>query len=221
MKPADIIGVVKRHEDGWEGENNNYRSWELCFRHFCSRSRGRDLDCLQLAAYLASFGMYRGSGFIASKDYLVHEDAVAAVGEYCGRLQNLDLSGCIDKIDLVFSLGEQLTSAYKERANGRLASETLVTKIMMGTLGCAPAYDSYFRKGLRGHSLPQAFSREALKKMLCFCKRESAALEKAQLYLNQRTRFVDYPIMRVIDIYFWQRGYETDRATPPSPRATF
>jgi hypothetical protein len=168
MKPADIIGVVKRHEDGWEGENNNYRSWELCFRHFCSRSRGRDLDCLQLAAYLASFGMYRGSGFIASKDYLVHEDAVAAVGEYCGRLQNLDLSGCIDKIDLVFSLGEQLTSAYKERANGRLASETLVTKIMMGTLGCAPAYDSYFRKGLRGAFAASGVFKRSLKEDAVF-----------------------------------------------------
>jgi hypothetical protein len=92
---------------------------------------------------------------------------------------------------------------------------------MMGTLGWRQLMTAIFVKDCGGHSLPQAFSREALKKMLCFCKRESAALEKAQLYLNQRTRFVDYPIMRVIDIYFWQRGYETDRATPPSPRATF
>src|SRR5882672_3532505 len=125
MKPADIVGAVKRHEEGWKGENHNYRSWELCYRFFCSKSCDRDLACLHLAAYLASFGMYRGSGFIASKDYLVHEDAVDAVAGYCGRLQNLDLSGCFDKIDHVFSLGKQLESAYKRKADGHLATETL------------------------------------------------------------------------------------------------
>jgi len=64
----------------------------------------------------------------------VHEDAVEAVTRYFSSLQNLDLSGCIDKIDLMFLLGEHLESCYKEKANGHVATKTLVTKIMMGTL---------------------------------------------------------------------------------------
>ena len=64
---------------------------------------------------------------------LVHEDAIAAVERYFGRLKNLDLSGCLENIDHIFSLGKQLTSAYERKTDGHLATETLVTKIMMGT----------------------------------------------------------------------------------------
>ena len=214
---ADIIGTVKRHEEGWKGKNHNYRSWELCYQFFCSRPRDRDLACLHLAAYLASFGMYRGSAFIASKDYLVHKDAVAAVEEYYCRLQNLNLSGCFDNIDHVFSLAKKLECAYKNNADDHLATEILITKIMMGTLGCAPAYDKYFCKGLRERSLPQAFSKKSYKKMLNFCKEESDEFEKVQLHLNQRADgFVKYPIMRVVDIYFWQRGDEVIRQSSSS-----
>jgi hypothetical protein len=209
MKSADIVGTVKRHEGEWKGENHNYRSWERCYKFFCSKPRDRDLACLHLTAYLTSFGMYRGSAFIASKDYLVHEDAVAAVEGYYGRLQNLDLSGCCKNIDDVFSLRQQLASAYKRRADGHVATETLVTKIMMGALGCAPAYDIYLREGLREGSLPQAFSEKSYLKMLEFCDKESDDFEKARRHLNQRPqRLVDYPIVRVVDIYFWQRGKE-------------
>jgi len=223
MKPADMIRTVKRHEKEWKGENHNYRSWELCYRFFCGKPRDRNLACLHLAAYLASFGMYRGSGFIASKDYLVHEDAVEAVTRYFSSLQNLDLSGCIDRIDLVLSLGEELESSYKNKANGRVATKTLVTKIMMGALGCTPAYDNFFIEGLRERSLPQAFSKNSYLSMLRFCDEESEKFTVAQRHLNRRpARLVEYPIMRVVDIYFWQRGDEEikRRLTPPSPPAT-
>jgi len=102
MKSADIVGTVKRHEGEWKGENHSYRSWERCYKFFCSKPRDRDLACLHLTAYLTSFGMYRGSAFIASKDYLVHEDAVAAVEGYYGRLQNLDLSGVVKILIMYF-----------------------------------------------------------------------------------------------------------------------
>jgi hypothetical protein len=102
-----------------------------------------------------------------------------------------------------------LASAYKRRADGHVATETLVTKIMMGALGCAPAYDIYLREGLREGSLPQAFSEKSNLKMLEFCDKESDDFEKARRHLNQRPqRLVDYLIMRVVDIYFWQRGKE-------------
>jgi hypothetical protein len=105
-------------------------------------------------------------------------------------------------------LGEQLESAYKKKT-GHVATKTLVTKILMGTLGCAPAHDNYFLKGLRERSLPQAFSKNSYVKMLNFCEKESDKFEEARRHLNQRNeRLANYPIMRVVDIYFWQRGYE-------------
>jgi hypothetical protein len=54
MKSADIVGTVKRHEGEWKGENHNYRSWERCYKFFCSKPRDRDLACLYLTAYFSS-----------------------------------------------------------------------------------------------------------------------------------------------------------------------
>jgi hypothetical protein len=49
-----------------------------------------------------------------------------------------------DAIDEVLKFGSQLRATLPERA-----SDTLVTKVMLGTMGCVPAFDSYFTKGFR------------------------------------------------------------------------
>lgn len=57
-------------------ENGRYRSWEHCYSNFCHAREKVEVDCdylsLQLAFYLASWGMYRGSSFLLQKDYKIH-----------------------------------------------------------------------------------------------------------------------------------------------------
>lgn len=57
-------------------ENGRYRSWEYCYSHFIKARGSKDVDydylSLQLAFYLASWGMYRGSSFLLQKDYKIH-----------------------------------------------------------------------------------------------------------------------------------------------------
>lgn len=60
--------------------NGRYRSWEHCYKcfHDARNNSAPDLDylSLQLAFYLASWGMYRGSSFLLQKDYKVHVPVV-------------------------------------------------------------------------------------------------------------------------------------------------
>lgn len=60
--------------------NGRYRSWEHCYKCFndARNNSASDLDylSLQLAFYLASWGMYRGSSFLLQKDYKVHVPVV-------------------------------------------------------------------------------------------------------------------------------------------------
>ena len=50
--------------------------WEHCYSHFIKARGSKEIDydylSLQLAFYLASWGMYRGSSFLLQKDYKVH-----------------------------------------------------------------------------------------------------------------------------------------------------
>lgn len=60
-------------------ENGRFHSWEHCYKCFHDARTGSfhddDYLSLQLAFYLASWGMYRGSSFLLQKDYKVHNEA--------------------------------------------------------------------------------------------------------------------------------------------------
>ena len=71
--------------------SHRYRSWEFCRKAFLD-ARNVTLDktaestlALQLAFYLASWGMYRGSSFLLSLDYTVHKEIVKIVMKDCYR----------------------------------------------------------------------------------------------------------------------------------------
>jgi hypothetical protein len=58
-------------------EHDRNRSWEHYYRYFHSLTpseigQDRDHAALQLGFYLASWGMYRPSGFLFKYDYTVH-----------------------------------------------------------------------------------------------------------------------------------------------------
>ena len=60
--------------------NGRYASWEHCYVFFKDffKSENKDLDAaaLNLAFYLASWGMYRGSSFLLQHDYKIHKDLI-------------------------------------------------------------------------------------------------------------------------------------------------
>ena len=82
MDTVDLI--IKSSTDFYNGlkadENGRYRSWEHCYSHFMKARGKKNVDygylSLQLAFYLASWGMYRGSSFLLQKDYKVHVPVV-------------------------------------------------------------------------------------------------------------------------------------------------
>lgn len=168
----------------------------------------RDLMCLHLAWYLASWGMLRNS-FLAQHDHLIHRRAIAVLLEpRWERLWAADAETLSQpkQAAQVEQLGNELNRAYGEAANlDRDISDTLVTKILLGTLGCTPAYDRYFKTAARsyGRGLAQ------------FGGRSVCAL--ARLYLANQERFeplrancsaegVEYPPMKMLDMCFFMDG---------------
>ncbi|MGB3865925.1 MAG: hypothetical protein WBA29_09890 [Xanthobacteraceae bacterium] len=221
----DIVGTIERHRRDWCNRYHTFRSWEHCYHFFGRRPIDRELACLHLAAYLANFGMYRGSSFLSTMEYRAHERAVKELDDYSDCLRSVTLLNLEGRLDAVFSLKSRLKDSYATEINTRAATDVLITKIMMGALGCVPAFDRYLCIGLKECGLPQSFSKKKYCEVLKFCKDELGDFEKAQRSLTQNGG-VDYPLMRVVDIYFWQLGFEAagriepGRSTPPSPPAT-
>ena len=100
--------------------------------------------------------MYRGSSFLLWKDYLIHKDVVKKLLKN-KDIQRLNFSSVHDAdIKRIVDLSEWIKQWYRSNiktVNGEArtvnATDTLVTKILLGTLGCIPAYDRYFIDGMR------------------------------------------------------------------------
>lgn len=209
------------YDDARASENGRSRSWEHCYRVFRDARTDPSPDCdylsLHLAFYLASWGMYRGSSFLLQKDYKVLVPIVEEIlkpeydcllGLACTDLRNSDVRAQLKK--LCDDIAEHFGPIRDEVAGRKVPSSVspvLITKILMGTLGCVPAYDRFFVDGIKKYKVTtQEYSRNSLLKLVDFYEEHNDRLEEARR--GMRTDDLTYPQMKLLDMGFWQIGFE-------------
>jgi hypothetical protein len=210
--------------------DHRYKSWEHCYQFFNKiknkelTSVELDLSQLHLAFYLASWGMYRGSSFILQKDYTIFKSIIKIILN-----KKYTLLWAIEKnLHNKTELAELFEELYSELENNltivrnslekhndlnkskrylkktNLISPTLITKIILGTIGCIPAYDRFFMKGLKNNKLSQKFnSKTSFIELLEFYIKNKDKIDQLKNKLNR------YPIMKLIDMYCWFDGYQS------------
>jgi hypothetical protein len=201
-------------------KNHRYKSWEHCYKYFQSDNTMFESDkaCLHLAFYLASWGMYRGSSPLLQKDYLVHMEVVEELWKIENKkyLQNIDFINIRDNdIINIINLMKKIKNIYlKHKVNEKevSASDTLVTKILLGTLGCVPAYDRFFIAGLKqcGITPKNNPSKKSIQSIINFYNDHKIQFDLIEKQIEQSKRSdIIYPPMKLVDMYFWQIGYES------------
>ena len=212
------------YDDARANENGRSRSWEHCYRVFRDARTDPSPDCdylsLHLAFYLASWGMYRGSSFLLQKDYKVLTPIVEKIlkpeydclfGLACTDLRNDDIRAQLKK--LYDYIADYHFRPIRDKVAGREVttpvSPVLITKILMGTLGCVPAYDRFFQDGVATYKVTtQEYSRNSLLKLVDFYEEYNDRLEEARR--GMRVGDLIYPQMKLLDMGFWQIGFEKD-----------
>lgn len=111
---------------------------------------------------------------------------------------------------LIEAIRESYRSLFPSGQSGQ-PTDTLVTKVLLGTFGCLPACDRYFvdgfkRKGFKYSRLNVQF----IGRVLQFCQEHLDYLRQEQIRI-ERLSHLRYPLMKLVDMYFWQIGYENDR----------
>lgn len=207
--------------DAISGDSNHrYRSWEhcfSCFQHHRSKKFSKDAAALNLAFYLASWGMYRASSPLFWKDYKIHLPAVKILlkPKY-SKLWNprfADPRMEDNTVNLIVDLSKELKENYTEiitNVNGTPRiyepSPNLVTKLLLGTMGCTPACDRYFIRGFRESGLQYSeFSGRFLHQVLNFYRENCDEFHQAQQEILIESH-IRYPVMKLVDMYFWKTG---------------
>ncbi len=198
---------------------HRYKSWDNCFQAF-SASKQSEIHVLELAFYLASWGMYRGSSGLLQKNHLIHEGAVDIV--FSNTNQKLKCNETIEikkeNILAILSAKDELAKHYSsiyftkgaDKPKPISPTDTLLSKIMLGTLGCVPAYDRYFIDGLKEMKMEHTgFNEASLNELLNFIDYNKKELDQAQNLIKTKTK-THYPLMKILDMYFWQIGYDKE-----------
>ena len=209
------------YDDARANENGRSRSWEHCYRVFrdarTDPSPDYDYLSLHLAFYLASWGMYRGSSFLLQKDYKVLVPIVEEVlkpeydclfGVACVGLREDEVQARVTEVnERIAAHFEPIRDEVAGRKVASSVSPVLITKILMGTLGCVPAYDRFFQDGVATYKVTtQEYSRNSLLKLVDFYEEYNDRLEEARR--EMRVGDLIYPQMKLLDMGFWQVGYD-------------
>ena len=211
------------YEDARRDKNGRSRSWEHCYRVFRDARTDPSPDCdylsLHLAFYLASWGMYRGSSFLLQKDYKVLVPIVEKIlkpeydclfGVACADLREAEIQGSLENLNKYIAKHfEPIRDEVAGRKVPSSVSPVLITKILMGTLGCVPAYDRFFQDGVATYKVTtREYSRNSLLKLVGFYEEHNDRLEEARR--GMQCEDLTYPQMKLLDMGFWQIGFERD-----------
>jgi hypothetical protein len=204
-----------------EDEHHRYRSWEHCYCFFQRIGRQgiiaqRDEAAIQLGFYLASWGMYRGSSYLLQQAYTVHRGVVDCLGlERFAPLWEREFgTATADEDATLVNLVLEAAEAVKKAYESFQATDTLTTKVLLGTLGCLPACDLYFRRGLKKEGLKfSKLNKPFVDRILAFCRENKDDLRTEQ-DLIKTVRGVHYPLMKLVDMYFWQFGRPSSEGHP-------
>ena len=206
------------------------RSWDHCNRFFRKHWRNlrdvgvQDRAALHLGFYLASWGMYRGSSFLLQRDYSVHRPVIRVLAstEFAELWQQRDIgtdpedralaAKIMDLVEKVDAKYREADAEYKEPLGKKpqKSMDLVVTKVLLGTVGCLPARDTYFERGFKAHFKLQgvpygSLNRKFVDNILQFCIDHRPVLSELQ------PKIVDlkcrpYPLMKLVDMHFWQIG---------------
>lgn len=194
--------------------NHRYRSWEHCYHFFRERPR-RELLCdldngaLHLGFYLASWGMYRGSSFLLQHDYMVHKPTVEAIlSDQLAPLWEREIGADArddEYAPLILEAARTVKASYRPLGD---ASDTLVTKVVLGTLACLPACDRFFINGFKQSGQRYSYLNEVfVRRMIRFCTTHLDELRDKQRSIRAAGG-MHYPLMKLADMFFWQIGFE-------------
>jgi len=198
----DISGNIREYLTD-RSPDKRYSSFDYCYNYFHEfYSQGNieaiatpsnvQLSCLQLGFYLASWGMLRGSSFLLQKSVKHYEQLISVIAKMPKVYWEIDLDSYSNQnIAMLLDLHKYVFGFLGEKDD--YASTTLVTKIMLGVFGNAPALDDNFCKGF---GFSKYFSGSLLRKISDFYKTNKDEFDK------HRIKTIDFNTGRETDRYY-------------------
>ena len=211
MKQNNFESIIKKYTE-WGNPEFRYTSFDYCYNYFCSdKDLTDDIEksCFELAFYLASWGMYRGSSFLLQKSAKYFVKTIEYINSLENDLWKIDVDKYNDtNIDKLIEIYHKLSELIIKEDSRSL---TLITKIMLGVFGFVPAFDDYFcktfRKITKGKCGFRSFNRTSLNIIKDFYDYNSVSINKLSNelftydFLTGKKTNIKYPKAKIVDMF--------------------
>lgn len=224
---VEIANLFEKQRNGM----HRFASWDYCYGLAqCMYARKKDLTdldydymALNLAFYLASWGMYRGSSFLLDKSYKIHIKPVKLIFSkdelWKGSLSSSELTAFGKELANVYGVGDKVR-ASNDGISGNM-TDTLFTKILLGLTGNVIAYDRYCKTALSSLGFGKNFFRtnrdtswdrlrndgfETLADVLSDIKASYPKVEFKDSRYVQTSEYVPYPDAKNVDMFLFVLG---------------
>lgn len=105
----------------------------------------------------------------------------------------------------IMMLCARITETYLASGSEGTPTDTILTKILLGTIACVPAYNRYFKIAIGSiGAAPQQFSARSLSALGTAYIERREAFETLRKYCS--TDGFEYPAAKIIDMCFFEYG---------------
>lgn len=200
-----------------------YSSFDYCFNYF-QNSTFQELEidieksCLELAFFLASWGMLRSKSKLFQKSLKYYEPLIKYIIQLKKEknlIWNIDLDNYSNEnIKIILTVYDKIQGLIIEDKS--TTHIVLVSKIMLGVFGCIPAHDRFVTKTFRGIFEDKCKFRSINKKSL-LCLKDFYESNKIEIDNLQNTintidfktgnyTKIKYPKAKIIDMYAFSKA---------------
>ncbi len=203
----EVVDVLMNHIELFRKatkEKSRYWSWIDCNRAFMlNKNITEEEQAKILFMYLASWGMLRNS-FLLEYNYRILIPIVKLLNmQKYSVLKNPEVELIENNVDLLWELTIEIRKAFREYHPEGPVSDTLTTKILMGTFGCTVAYDKYVCENLRAYKIASGSYGKQSILQLCKFYKNHLELEAIRQVIKKEDK-IDYPPMKILDMGCWE-----------------
>lgn len=201
-------------------ENTRDASFDYCFNYFhrfyednkiqeIAAEDNLEKSCLQLGFYLASWGMYRGSSKILNFSVKKYENLITEISNNKNKVYwEIDVDNYKENSENLINCYKLIKNSFGKEIN---PSDTLITKIMLGIFGSVPAFDTYFKAGMKHVDITIGkFNKKALEKIYEFYLENQEHFKKFNIqtidFITGKNIPIIYTKAKLIDMAAFQEG---------------
>lgn len=207
----NLSSFIEEHND----ENSRGKAYDCLHEVFLNEYKKGNPDydyiALNLYAFLGSWGMLHFRSKLIRKNYkgltkLTKLLVELAKSEDYSYLVDFEISKA-DSVkyreDILF-LKAKITETLEEDYKDISVTDTLVGKILLGTFGCMPAFESNFCNAAKKEFSKNTITiNNSIEKVYDWAKNNENELMSCK---NKDVRLMKYPIMKLVDMVFWEAG---------------